>query len=136
MDRLIGWVDVLFGGLFVVLGGIAIAHAPAAWRNFGAEPEDFYASLLFFVVLVALGGFALIAGTLLIRVEGFRKISFWTASTLSAISAALLALLGAFGTWIDEVGVGELRLLLIPAGLLAISSVRLRRRRAIQHEVT
>jgi hypothetical protein len=127
MNRVVGSLDMFLGGIFVLLGIIAIGSTPAAWRNVAAEPEDFYGLLLLFVLCIGIGAVAFLVGWVLVRGKVVWKLSPNGASILSGLVGALLLLVAALGFFPDETGSSELRLLLLAAIPLATSCVLLRR---------
>jgi hypothetical protein len=121
MKRLLGSLDIFVGGIFILLGMIAIGSTPAAWENVAAEPEDFYGLLLLFVLCLGIGAIALLIGWVLVLGRIVWKVSPKCAGMLSAVVFAVLLLVAMLGFSPDEAGSSELRLLLIPAVPFAIS---------------
>jgi hypothetical protein len=126
MNRLVGALDLVFGVVFVVLGLAALSGTPATLARLGEEPEDFYGLLFLFVASAGVGVATAIVGSVLIRGRRFWKVSVARAALVSAGAMVLLILASVIGFWPNDPGSAEVRLLLIPAGLLAVSCLLLR----------
>jgi len=126
--RAIGWLDVMVGVLFLLLGLLALSSAPGAFARLAKEPEDFWGLVFLSIACAAVGAVVILVGWTLVRGSPPRG-SPTLVSRLSLLVAVIVALAAAVGFWPDDPGSGELRLLVVPAAILAISHLLLRRSR-------
>lgn len=126
--RAIGWLDLLVGGVFLLLGLLALSSAPGAFARLGQEPEDFWGLVFLSIACSAVGAVVILIGWTLVRGSPPRG-SPVLVSRLSLLVAVIVALAAAVGFWPDDPASGELRLLVVPAVILVISHLLLRRSR-------
>lgn len=127
--KTIGWLDVLIGVVFLLLGLLAVSCAPGAFDRLGQEPEDFWGLIFLSMACWGIGAGAILIGWTLVRGNPPRWASPGLVSRLSLVGAAIVALTAAVGFWPDDPGSGELRFLVVPAAILLISHLLLRRLR-------
>lgn len=126
VPRAIGWIDLLIGVVFLLLGLLAPSSAPGAFASLGQEPEDFWGLVFLSIACSAVGAVVILVGWTLVRGSPPRG-SPVLVSRLSLLVAVIVALAAAVGFWPDDPGSGELRLLMVPALILMISHLLLRR---------
>ena len=127
--RAVGWLDLLIGVVFVFLGLLAVSSTPGALARLGQEPEDFWGLVFLSIACCAVGAVVILVGWTLVRGGSPPWGSPILVSRLSLLAAVVLALAAAVGFWPDDPGSGELRLLVVPAAILMISYLLLRRPR-------
>ena len=130
MTRITGKVDVILGLIFLGIAVVMLAHVPGAVERYDREPEDLIIGLgILFPLSAFLGVTALLAGVILLRERDNFLISARTATWLLITSVVILVALSGISFMPTRSGVNstELRLLLIPALVLAWSSYVMRR---------
>lgn len=127
--RAIGWLDVLLGVVFLLLGLLAVSSAPGALARVDQEPEDFWGLVFLSFACWTVGAAVILVGATLVRGSATRWGSPVLVSRLSLLAGVVLGLTAVVGFWPEDPGSGELRLLLVPAAILMISHLFLRRSR-------
>ena len=125
----VGLVDLLIGVVFLLLGLVAASSAPGAFGRLGQEPEDFWGLVFLSIACSAVGAAVILVGWTLVRGSSARFRSPVMVSRLSLLVSVILALTAAVGFWPEDPGSGELRLLVVPAAILLVSHLLLRRSR-------
>lgn len=124
--RAIGWLDMLIGVVFLLLGLLAVSSAPGAFARLDQEPEDFWGLLFLSIACWAVGAVVILVGRTLVRGSSPGWSSPVLVSRLSLLAAVILALTAVVGFWPEDPGSGELRLLVVPAVILMVSHLLLR----------
>lgn len=123
----VGLLDLMIGVGFLLLALLATSGAPGALSRINQEPEDFWGLAFLAITCSAVGLSIIIVGWTLVRGAAPRWSSRLLVSRLSLCAAVIVALIAAVGFWPDDPGSGELRLLVLPAVILMISYLLLRR---------
>jgi hypothetical protein len=127
MKRAIGIADVVFAVLFLVLAGFAALGIPGALERFGEEREDFILAVTLGTLAAAIGALSLLGGLALIRGRSVGPMSLRVLSSGCIAGAVVLVAISLLAFWSGDPSSLEIRHLWLPAVVLGVSALLLRR---------
>ncbi len=120
-------IDLVLGLILMWLAGLAMMDMPAAVARYSQEREDLWILSTLVPRLLFVGSAAALAGLVLLRGRGFARISARTTSGVVLAGGLVLLPAASLGFIVaGDPSTAELRLMLIPAGVLVWSYVLMR----------